>query len=108
MPRRTTQGGEGNSVRAKRGIPFEAPKCPYSFILSDTQELHEEIGRLKSRIKELEKTIAVLREYQIPGAIKTGQSPTAVHASPQKVEEEEVSIDTFGSLTLKPDGSSEW
>jgi len=41
-------------------------------------------------------------------AIETRRSPTAVHAERMKVEEEEEFIDTFGSLTLQPDGSSEW
>jgi hypothetical protein len=97
-------------VPREPSLPFEAPKskCLYSFILSDTQELHEEINRLKSRIKELEETITVLRERHIPEVIEPRQSSTAVHAKHIKVEEEELSIDTFGSLTLKPDGSSEW
>ena len=50
----------------------------------------------------------MLRGHQTPDVIEDRQYPTAVHAKRTKVEEEEVSIDTFGSLTLKPDGSSEW
>ena len=41
----------------------------------------------------------------MPEVIETRRSSTAKR---MKVEEEEVFIDTFGSLTLKPDGSSEW
>ena len=44
----------------------------------------------------------------MPEATQTRQTSTAVHAKRMKVEEEEVFVDTFGSLTLKPDGSSEW
>lgn len=50
----------------------------------------------------------MLRGHQMPEVVETRQYPTAVHAKRTKVEEEEVPIDTFGSLTLKPDGSSEW
>jgi len=71
--------------------------------------LHEEIDQLKTRIKVLEETIALLRGQQAPDpttgglTLATGDAPTDM-----KVEEDEVPIDTFGSLTLKPDGSSEW
>jgi len=44
----------------------------------------------------------------MPEVIESRQTSTAVHAKRMKIEEEEVLIDTFGSLTLKPDGSSEW
>lgn len=50
----------------------------------------------------------MLREHQMPEVIQTRQSSTAVNAKRMKVEEEEAFVDTFGSLTLKPDGSSEW
>jgi hypothetical protein len=66
-------------------------------------------NRLRARIKELEETIAVLREQQAPE--RTGEGPTSAPVNApieMKVEEDEVPIDTFGSLTLKPDGSSEW
>lgn len=50
----------------------------------------------------------MLRGRQTPDVVEDRQFPLAVHAKRTKVEEEEVCIDTFGSLTLKPDGSSEW
>ena len=78
-----------------------------SFILSDTKELHEEIDRLRSCIAALEETIAVLREQPTEKA-KRPTSATRDAPTEMKVEEDEVPIDTFGSLTLKPDGSSEW
>ena len=50
----------------------------------------------------------MLREHQVPEVIQTRQTSTTIHTKRMKVEEEEEFVDTFGSLTLKPDGSSEW
>ena len=102
------RAGKGTRCVLRESFPSERLKCLSRFILSDTQELHQEIDRLKSRIKELEETVAVLRQHQVPEAIQTRQTSTAVHAKSMTAEEEEVFVDTFGSLTLKPDGSSEW
>jgi len=50
-----------------------------------------------------------LKEQQAPE--RTNEKPklaTGDASTEIKVEEDEVPIDTFGSLTFKPDGSSEW
>lgn len=84
-----------------------------SFILSNTEELHEEIQKLRGRIKDLETALADLQAH-----VSTDPHPLlrdslvllSPPASPSKLpqDEEEVLIDTFGSLTIGPDGSSEW
>lgn len=83
------------------------------FILSNTEELHEEIQMLRGRVKDLETALAQLQAH-----VSTDPHPLlrdslvllSPSTSPGKLpqDEEEVLIDTFGSLTIGPDGSSEW
>ena len=98
-----------------------------SFILADTQELHDEIDRLRTRIRELEQALATLQaqtsqephpllEQGFSFTIAAAHRPSAKsksklseNESPDESDEEDRLIDTFGSLALNPDdGSSRW
>jgi len=90
------------------------PAIQISFILSNTEELHGEISKLRGRVKVLEAALADLQAQVSTDPhpllkdslvlLSTSTSPAG--KLPQ--DDEEVLIDTFGSLTLGPDGSSEW
>ena len=94
----------------------------FSFILADTQELHDEIDRLHTRIRELEQALAIMQAqtsqepHPLLGqgfTITTTHRPstTSKLREPESHDEsdEDKLIDTFGSLALNPDdGSSRW
>jgi len=109
--------GEGYSVcdpyTLFLSLQIEVFAAQIRFILSNTEELHGEIQRLRGRVKELETALSELQAH-----VSTDPHPllrdSVVLLSPstppgkRPQEEEEVLIDTFGSLTIGPDGSSEW
>ena len=83
------------------------------FILSNTEQLHGEIQSLRGRVKELEAALADLQAQVstdphplLKDTLVLLSASTSLGKLPQ--DEEEVLIDTFGSLTIGPDGSSEW
>lgn len=101
-----------------------------SFILADTQDLHDEVDRLRTRIRELEQALATLQaqtsqephpllEQGFTFTIAATHRPSAKSKSKSKSKlsetespdesDEDKLIDTFGSLALNPDdGSSRW
>jgi len=95
-------------------------QCLLSFILADTQDLHDEVDRLRSRIRELEQALATLQAQtsQEPHplleqgfSIATTLQPSTKSRTRETDEndDEDGLIDTFGSLSLNPDdGSSRW
>jgi len=83
------------------------------FILSNTEELHEEIQRLRGRVKDLETALADMQAHVSTDPHPLLKDPLVLLSPPTPScklpqDEEEVLIDTFGSLTIGPDGSSEW
>lgn len=87
------------------------------FILSNTKELHDEIGSLRSRVKELESALESLQTQLTPQPHALLQESLKVVAETlQPVEkdikseppEDENLIDTFGSLTIDHRGQTTW
>ncbi|PVG02735.1 hypothetical protein CPB86DRAFT_538648 [Serendipita vermifera] len=87
------------------------------FILTNTQELHDKIGFLEARIKDLEAALAELQSKVsstphplLAESLKTatdGLRPDGDVLKDFASEEEEL-LDTFGSLTIDPKGETIW
>lgn len=84
------------------------------FILSNTKELHEENDSLRDRVKELEQALADLQSQvtcEPHPLLKDTYKLVSEKLSPVtddvKVEEDD-GVDTFGSLTISPDGKTTW
>ncbi|PVF91680.1 hypothetical protein CPB86DRAFT_791886 [Serendipita vermifera] len=87
------------------------------FILSNTQELHNKIEALQARIKDLEAALAQLQSKvtsephpllvqsfeAVTEALQSGNAP----AKNSESDDEDL-VDTFGSLTIDPEGKTVW
>jgi hypothetical protein len=83
------------------------------FILSNTQELHNKIEALQSRIKELEAALALLQSKVTsePHPLLTRSLKAATEGLASKdngTDDEEDLVDTFGSLTIDTKGETVW
>ncbi|PVG02746.1 hypothetical protein CPB86DRAFT_861986 [Serendipita vermifera] len=87
------------------------------FILSNTQELHDKIEALQTRIKELEAALAQLQSKVtsephplLTQSLKTateGLEPEDDTATDNGSDNEDL-VDTFGSLKIDPEGKTVW
>ncbi|PVG02743.1 hypothetical protein CPB86DRAFT_696924 [Serendipita vermifera] len=108
----------------RRGCPSICPDGKlvavdlyFRFILSNTQELHNKIEALQTRIKELEAALAQLQSKVTsePHPLLTQSLKTATEALQSDDEatknsesDDEDLVDTFGSLTIDPEGKTVW
>lgn len=87
------------------------------FILSNTKELHDEVDRLRSRVRELEHALAELQSQLTPEphpllkqslkVVSETLKPVEEGSKVDAVEDDSL-IDTFGSLTIDPSGQTTW
>ncbi|KAG8832047.1 hypothetical protein FRC17_002157 [Serendipita sp. 399] len=92
-------------------------KAQGSFILSNTKELHDEVDSLRARVKELEQALAELQSQVTPEphpllqaslkVVTETLKPVDKDVKTEPVEDEAL-IDTFGSLTIEPNGQTIW
>ncbi|KIM31057.1 hypothetical protein M408DRAFT_65857 [Serendipita vermifera MAFF 305830] len=88
------------------------------FILSNTKDLHDEIDRLRERVKELEEALSTLQSQITPQPhplleeslrmVSEKLEPLEKDFKTEPVEEDESLIDTFGSLTIDHKGQTTW
>ncbi|CAG8588100.1 14636_t:CDS:10, partial [Acaulospora colombiana] len=76
----------------------------YRFILSNTRDLHEKIEALQNRIKELEAALAQLQSKSLKAATESLRSDDETTKYTESDDED--LVDTFGSLTIDPEGKS--
>ncbi|KAG8872153.1 hypothetical protein FRC20_009715, partial [Serendipita sp. 405] len=101
--------------------PLLAKSCAeckrLKFILSNTKELHNEIDSLRARVKDLEQALAELQSQVTPephpllqASLKVVTETLKPVDKDVKIEpvEDEALIDTFGSLTIEPNGQTIW
>lgn len=110
----------GDSKRFLFSFGSHSSSCEYSFILADTEQLHEKIYEMSNRIRQLEDALAIFQasvsEQRHPllsdellkvkfgsESINTRENPTSEedHA-PQK------SIDALGTLSLGSSGKLQY
>ncbi|KAG9057508.1 hypothetical protein FS842_006289 [Serendipita sp. 407] len=107
----------------RRGCPQICPEGQLvagkgtRFILSNTKELHNEIDSLRARVKDLEQALAELQSQVTPephpllqASLKVVTETLKPVDKDVKIEpvEDEALIDTFGSLTIEPNGQTIW
>ncbi|KIM31056.1 hypothetical protein M408DRAFT_274896 [Serendipita vermifera MAFF 305830] len=88
------------------------------FILANTKDLHDEVDRLRRRVKELEEALSTLQSQITPQPhplleeslrmVSEKLEPLENDFKPELVEEDESLIDTFGSLTIDHKGQTTW
>ncbi|KIM31058.1 hypothetical protein M408DRAFT_275255 [Serendipita vermifera MAFF 305830] len=88
------------------------------FILSNTKNLHDEIAKLRGRVRELEEALSTLQWKITPQPhpllkeslrlVSEKLEPLEKDFKSELVEEDESLIDTFGSLTIDHKGQTTW